>query len=260
MRTLQQQARALGDPTRHAIYRYVADSGASVDIATLTEHFQLNHNAIRQHLAKLVEAGLLTETAARGGGPGRPRLLYQLDQTADSRWGANGPYERLSRLLAEIIRTGDSATVVGRRAGKRLRPPASAVGDPITGMATAMAAQGFDPEVRSGKGKVDLVLHHCPFESTALADPGTVCTLHLGIAQGLAEGSGSVVEELIARDPRRADCVVRLRPQPAADETGDTGEPVEAGVVRFVGRRRRTSPPQQPSIDSSPGIPSSDTA
>ena len=239
MRTLQQQARALGDPTRHAIYQYVADSDASVAIAELTEHFKLNHNAIRQHLAKLVEAGLLTETAAKGGGPGRPRLLYELDQTADSRWGANGPYERLSLLLAEIIRTGDSAAEVGRRAGKRLRPPASA-GDPIIGMAAAMAAQGFDPEVRAGKGKVDVVLHHCPFESTALADPGTVCTLHLGIAEGLAEGSGSVVEVLIARDPRLANCLVRLRRQPAADETGNAGEPVEgAGVVRFVGRRRR---------------------
>ena len=238
MRTLQQQARALGDPTRHAIYRYVADSAALVGIAELTEHFKVNHNAIRQHLAKLVEAGLVLETVAKGAGPGRPRLLYEIDPAADSRWGVNVPYERLSLLLSEIIRTGDSATEVGRRAGMRLRP--SAGGDPITGMATAMAAQGFDPEVRAGKSKVDIVLHHCPFESTALADPDTVCTLHLGIAEGLAEGSGSVVEELIARDPRPAKCRVRLRARSAAGEaSGPPAEPVEsAGVVRFVGRRR----------------------
>ena len=240
MRTLQQQARALGDPTRHAIYRYVADSDAAVGIAELTEHFKLNHNAIRQHLAKLEDAGLVTETVAKGPGPGRPRLLYEIDQTADSRWGANGPYERLSLLLAKILRTGDSAAEVGRRAGMRLRPPASAGGDPIMGITTALATQGFDPDVRAGKGKVDIVLHHCPFESTALADPETVCTLHLGIAQGLAEGTGSVVEELIARDPRRADCRVRLRAQPPAGQPG-TCEAVEgSGVVRFVGRRRRT--------------------
>ena len=240
MRTLQQQARALGDPTRYAIYRYVADSDASVGIAELTEHLKLNHNAIRQHLAKLVEAGLVIETLAKGAGPGRPKLLYQVDQAADSRWGVTGPYERLSLLLAEIVRTGDSATEVGRRAGMRLRPPSSAGGTPVTRMATAMAAQGFDPEVRAGKGKVDIVLHHCPFESTALADPETVCTLHLGIAEGLAEGTGSVVEELRARDPRLADCRVRLRAQPAADEAGDPTEPEKSnGVVRFVGRRRR---------------------
>jgi predicted ArsR family transcriptional regulator len=239
MKTLQQQARALGDPTRHAIYQYVADSDGSVGIAELTGHFKLNHNAIRQHLAKLVDAGLVTETSVKGAGPGRPRLLYEIDQAADSRWGVHGPYERLSLLLAEIIRTGDTATEVGRRAGKRLRLPASAGGDSITGIAAAMAAQGFDPEVRAGKDKVDIVLHHCPFESTALADPETVCRLHLGIAEGLAQGTGSVVEELIARDPRPANCRVRLRSQPEADELRDPAEPVESGgVVRFVGRRR----------------------
>jgi predicted ArsR family transcriptional regulator len=240
MRTLQQQARALGDPTRHAIYRYVADADAPAGIADMTEHFKLNHNAIRQHLAKLVEAGLVIETVAKGSGPGRPRLLYEIDHGADSRWGVSGPYERLSLLLAEIIRTGDSATEVGRRAGLRLRPPLSTGVDPITGMATAMAAQGFDPEVLAAKGKVDIILHHCPFESTALADPGTVCTLHLGIAEGLAEGTGTVVEELIARDPRPAGCRVRLRARPVVDEPEEPGaEPAQsAGVVRFVGRRR----------------------
>ena len=43
--TLQEQARALGDPTRHAIFRYVADAGTPVDVAELTKHFALNHNA-----------------------------------------------------------------------------------------------------------------------------------------------------------------------------------------------------------------------
>jgi hypothetical protein len=48
--TLQDQARALGDPTRHAIFL----AGASADrlgIAELLERFAFNHNAIRQHLA-----------------------------------------------------------------------------------------------------------------------------------------------------------------------------------------------------------------
>ena len=240
MTTLQRQARALGDPTRHAIYRYVADSDRPTGIAELTGHFQLNHNAIRQHLAKLVEAGLVIETVAKGAGPGRPRLLYELDQTADSRWGENGPYERLSLLLAEIIRTGDSASTVGRRAGRRLRRSPSTSSDPVVGIANAMAAQGFDPEIRTGEGRADVVLHNCPFESTALADPGTVCSLHLGIAEGLAEGTGVVVEELVARDPRPADCRFRLRVRPLdhnesePDELADRG-----GVLRFVGRRRR---------------------
>src|SRR5207237_7183900 len=115
------QARALGDPTRHAIFRYVADAGTSVDVAELTKHFGLNHNAIRQHLAKLVRASLVTEEQGPSTGRGRPRLNYRMHPTAESRWGAAGPYERLSLLLSEMIRTGDSAVEVGRRAGRRQR-------------------------------------------------------------------------------------------------------------------------------------------
>ena len=108
MTTLQQQARALGDPTRHGIFRYVADAGRPVDVAELTGHFGLNHNAIRQHLAKLVDAELVTEERAPVVGRGRPRLLYSVAPTVDSRWEVTGSYERLSLLLSEVVRTGDS--------------------------------------------------------------------------------------------------------------------------------------------------------
>ena len=38
----------------------------------LTAHFALNHNAIRQHVAKLRAAGPLVETKAPAARPGRP--------------------------------------------------------------------------------------------------------------------------------------------------------------------------------------------
>ena len=211
MSTLQQQARALGDPTRHAIYRYLAEAEGLVGIAELTGHFQVNHNAVRQHLAKLVDAGLVLEALAEASGPGRRRLLYGLDPRADSRWGATGPYERLSLLLSEIIRTGESPIDVGRRAGREARPAPATEPDGVAEIAAAMAAQGFDPTVRPGKSRPEIVLRNCPFKSTALADPDTVCWLHLGMAEGLAEGTDVVVDELIANDPRRANCRLRLR-------------------------------------------------
>lgn len=54
MSALQEQARALGDPTRHRILRYVADAGRPVGVAELAEQVALNHNAVRRHLAKLM--------------------------------------------------------------------------------------------------------------------------------------------------------------------------------------------------------------
>jgi predicted ArsR family transcriptional regulator len=213
MTTLQLQARALGDPTRHAIYRYVADARKPVGIAELTAHFEVNHNAIRQHLAKLVDAQLVVEGVAPSSGPGRPRLQYEVDPSADSRWGTAGPYERLSLMLTEIIRTGDTPLEVGRRAGRKMRVRASPLDDPIADIAAAMAKQGFEPEVRPRRAGADVVLHSCPFASAARADRDTVCTLHLGIGEGLAEDTGVVVEELIVKDPRRAGCRLRLRPE-----------------------------------------------
>ena len=210
MGSLQRQSRALGDPTRHRVFRFVVDSARPVDVAELTAHFGLNHNAIRQHLAKLVEAELVVEGKAPTGGRGRPRLVYEVDPRADSRWGVTGPYERLSVWLAEMVHTGDSPVEVGRRAGRRQRLGASRQDDPVATLVDQMARHGFDPAVRRRGGEVDVVLRVCPFETTALADPDTVCELHLGMAYGLAERlDGLEVEELLPKDPRQAQCVLR---------------------------------------------------
>lgn len=223
MSTLQRQAQALGDPTRHAIFRRVVEAEAPIDVATLTAHAGLNHNAVRQHLAKLVDAGLVVETRSATGRRGRPRLLYRVASGADSRWGVTGPYERLSLLLAEIVRTGDSPLEVGRRAGGRRRRtedrlagdapprPGGDLADGTAEVTAAMAREGFEPEVHRSGDRVDIVLHACPYESTALADPAVVCALHRGMAEGVAAGTDASVAELIARDPRRAGCRLLLQ-------------------------------------------------
>jgi predicted ArsR family transcriptional regulator len=215
MTTLQQQARALGDPTRHGVFRYVAAAAHPVDVAELTEHFDLNHNAIRQHLAKLVDAGLVIEQTAPPSGRGRPRLVYVLDPGAESRWGVTGPYERLSLWLAEMVRTGDTPVEVGKRAGRA--QPVIQDADPVSVLVDQMARQGFDPTVRRRGHDVAVTLRSCPFESTALADPDTICDFHLGMAYGIAESiEGLEIDELVAKDPRRAHCRLRCHLEPLA--------------------------------------------
>lgn len=219
--SLQQQARALGDGTRHQIFRYLADANGPIDIAELTEVFGFNHNAIRQHLAKLVDAGLVTEATAQRTGRGRPRLIYAVDPSADGRWGTSGPYERLSLLLTEMVRTGDDAVEVGRRAAHRQRLGSGPSGDPVGALVAEMARGGFEPEVQARRNGVDVVLQHCPFATTALADPDTICGLHLGMAYGVAEiVGGLVVDELVPKDPRRAKCRLRCH----LDEAGPSAD------------------------------------
>jgi predicted ArsR family transcriptional regulator len=212
--TIREQARALGDPTRHAIFRFVAGASRPVTVAELTEHVGLHHTAVRQHLAKLAAAGLVVEEIERRSTRGRPRLRYVVDPVAAGRWDAHGPYERLAVLLAEALASGDTPLEVGRRAG-RTRRPAGGEGSPVEAVMTEMARQGFQPSLRHKRDGVELVLGHCPFEAAAVANPQAVCALHLGMAQGAAERIGGVeVEGLVPRDPRRAGCRLSLRPVP----------------------------------------------
>lgn len=220
MSTLQQQAKALGDPTRHRVFRYVVDAAQPVDVAELTDHFGLNHNAIRQHLAKLVDAGLVLEDKAAPAGRGRPRLVYLVGPAVEGRWGATGPYEELSIWLTEVIRSGAEPVEVGRRAGRETPGAPAGVhrqADPVGVLVDSMARHGFDPTVRVRGAKVDVTLRSCPFEAAALVAPEIVCDIHLGIAQGVAEGiDGLVVDELVPNDARRAHCVLRCHLDPEA--------------------------------------------
>jgi predicted ArsR family transcriptional regulator len=214
---LQVQARALGDPTRYRIFRHIADSVEPVGVRELTDELGLNHNAIRQHLARLVAGELVVESVAPPEGRGRPRLNYVLHPNADSRWGVAGPYERLSLWLTEIVRTGDPAFEVGQRVGRRHRSRGPAAVDPTEEIVDEMALNGFEPTSRRRGDAIEITLTTCPFASTAFADPDTVCELHRGIATGVAESVGGiVVDELDRKDPRRANCRLRCHLDPDA--------------------------------------------
>jgi predicted ArsR family transcriptional regulator len=242
MTSLQAQARALGDPTRHKVFRYLADAERPVRVAELTEHLGLNHNAIRQHLAKLVDAGLVRESVGVSSGRGRPPLVYTVAPTAESRWDVIGPYERLALWLAEIIRSGDTPEEVGRRAGRRQLLLTERPDDPLGELVEQMARQGFEPtvdEVSPDPERSTILLNHCPFESTALADPEVVCTLHLGFAEGIADQVGTLaVEGLQPRDPRHARCRLHVRAH-------DTSVDVPLDPPRRRASARRSTEPSR---------------
>lgn len=210
--SLQQEARALGDPTRHRIFRYIADTERPVSVAELTEFVQLNHNAVRQHLAVLKEASLVVEEVEERARPGRPRLLYSLHPEVADRWGAAGAYSWLASLLANAVRRRQEPRQVGRQEGHRRAAELVGCGDGADLLEAEMIRRGFRP-ARVEKGRrVEFVLGRCPFADVAGSDPGTVCQLHLGLAEGLAEGLGGLeVERLVAKDPRRAGCRLVVR-------------------------------------------------
>ena len=68
-----EQARALGDPDARRDLPLRRRSIRPGRCRELTDHFGLNHNTIRQHLAKLRDAGLVVEELADAVRSGRPR-------------------------------------------------------------------------------------------------------------------------------------------------------------------------------------------
>jgi len=113
--------------------------------------------------------------------------------------------------MSEMIRTGDSPVDVGIRVGRRRKLGADASNDPVGELVDQMGRNGFAPSLRQAGSAVEITLQTCPFASTALADPDTVCALHLGIARGVADQTGGrlVVDDLTPHDPRRAGCRLR---------------------------------------------------
>lgn len=197
------QARALGAPTRQAIVGFLAAADEPVTIAELTDHLGLNHNAVRKHLTQLTDAGLVIEEREARSTPGRPRLLYRLDPSAPA--AAGGAYERLAVLLAEALRSGDDPSAVGRRAARAATVPIAA--QPLDALTARFEADGFEPTVRGRGRRREVVLGHCPFAAAAEANPEAVCRLHLGLAEGTADGIGGLrVDGLVPKDPWRAGC------------------------------------------------------
>ncbi len=204
---LLDQARALGDPTRNRIYRYIDDAEAPVGVAELTDLLECNHNAVRQHLRKLREASLIAELREKRTRPGRPRLLYVIRTDSGERWRrGGGAYQRLAIMLLDLHRTGGPAYDVGRRTAIALREDRKS--EPSVEELTLMLARdGFAPELSEEAGTI--ILGNCPFEQVALMDAETVCEIHRGLIDGeLARTEGKDGVRLIAMNPSLAGCEV----------------------------------------------------
>ena len=203
---IQREARALGDPTRYRLFRYVVEARRPVGVAELTDFIGLNHNAVRQHLVILKEASLVVEQVETRSRPGRPALLYELHPEAAGKWETTGAYAWLAGLLAEAMKDGLSVREVGYRDGQR-RARAHDGLDTGAAMEYELLRGGFRPVRHEVGSKTEFVIERCPFADVAATNPTEICQLHLGLAEGLADAIGDVsVDRLVKKNPHQAGC------------------------------------------------------
>jgi predicted ArsR family transcriptional regulator len=207
------QAQALGDPTRHRIFRYITDADHPVGVAELTAEVRLNHNAVRQHLAVLCHARLITVQIETRHRPGRPRLLYELDSEVRGGWGTSGPMQFLASALAEVIAAGSSPYEVGLRlAGQPSNRPLDGAHQASAPAAieAELHRRGFRPSVTQHGRSVEVHMTRCPFAEVAEQAPDVVCELHRGLTQGLSQKLGGIeITQFVRRNPPSRPCLVK---------------------------------------------------
>ena len=202
--------RLLADPARLLIIDAV--TGGPRLITELTALTGLHRNTVRAHLARLIDAGLLTAERSSPSGPGRPAIRYRLRD----RLGLPGAEQAL--LIGSLLRMVEGAysggasaraETEGQALGRQLA--ASSGGEGTDGLLAAVVGilrdLAFAPELVAGGDVNRITLHRCPF-AVAAGDPrgAIICAFHLGLIRGVVDATAPP-----------GDHVVRLLPHVAPD-------------------------------------------
>jgi predicted ArsR family transcriptional regulator len=155
-------------------------------------------NTLREHLDRLVAAGLVVRHAAIPHGRGRPAWLYE----------ALGPrptaedYPELAASLAWSLGSQEKdATAQAREAGRRWgrdlsrergAAPRPSIEEARTEAVALLGDLGFIPEIDESVSRVRLT--RCPLLQAAHVNRDVVCTLHVGLVQGALEQYGAADE------------------------------------------------------------------
>ncbi len=221
----------LTEPTRRALYGYVASRGKPVGRDEAAKATGVARGLAAFHLDRLVEAGLLETSFARlsgrrGPGAGRPAKLYtragrDLDVSVPPRDYAL-PAHILSDVVAGSRSVRDEAVERAHEVGVELGAEARLeAGSPRArsrlreALLTALENEGFEPEPDDQGGAGALRLRNCPFDSLAKEHTDLMCGMNHGLVRGLVEGLQIGDVEAVL-DPAPGRCCVRLVPARSA--------------------------------------------
>jgi predicted ArsR family transcriptional regulator len=206
---------SLDDPVRRRLYEAVSRRAEPVCRDEAAATAGIGRALAAYHLDKLVESGLLTASYARpagrsGPGAGRPAKRYA---RSDREFAVTVPpraYELAARLLAQVVESDtsgasltalrDAAGRLGAELGRRSR---SGGADDLEGV---LAGHGYEPR-RDDAGTIRL--RNCPFHQLAERHPETVCTMNLGLIEGVAAGLGRPGMRPVL-DPSPGHCCVAI--------------------------------------------------
>ena len=198
--TLYETARALGEETRFRIYRRLSVSGHAESVTELARHFDLHPNAIRQHLARLEQAGLVVSSPDRSNGAGRPPRLYEPSLEPLELGYPPRTLKPLVTILAHAVdalsaepaevrdlgRSWGRSWAARRRAGNGGVPRSKRRRAEL--LARHLAEWGWRPIRRNENGGIRISTGRCLFHDLLTERDGRCCALEEGLLSGLVEG------------------------------------------------------------------------
>lgn len=168
-------------------------ASAPLGVEEIAGQVRLHPNTTRFHLDALVEAGLAERASEEREKPGRPRTLYTA--TPDGARSGTRSYRLLAEILTSYLASrtkqpGQAALKAGRAWGRFLterpapfrRVDAAAATEQLV---ETLADIGFAPEAVTSGRKRQILLRHCPFREAAEDHRDVVCSIHLGLMQGM---------------------------------------------------------------------------
>ena len=221
---------ALAQPTRARLFTLLRDLRRPAGTEELAEQLALHPNGVRQHLTRLLEAGLVVRERSRQT-PGRPRDMWLLAPDGQPSGEPPTGYADLGRWLARAItpsrRTLRALEESGREIGRELGPKTPDETSPAEArMHAGLVSLGFQPQRElDPDGGLTYRLCNCPYRDAVRENQAVVCTLHRGITRGLLDAIAPETElaGFVPRDPDTAGCLIELRGGLAGDPRDGAG-------------------------------------
>jgi predicted ArsR family transcriptional regulator len=200
-------AKALGEDTRFAIFRQITSSERPLTVKDLVALFGMHHSAIRIHLNKLEEAGLIISRKHHNrGAVGRPQLTFLPNPRALSITLPARNYQLLSQLLLEFAarsedpdRAEEFATSWGGsyiRTRGYLADGHLSFSEAVEALVDELQALGNAPQNVSIDTTAGCYSQsNCPFLELAQRYRPMVCAVHQALNRGmLAELTGKSID------------------------------------------------------------------
>ncbi|WP_454084201.1 helix-turn-helix transcriptional regulator [Georgenia sp. Marseille-Q6866] len=209
---------SLTEPTRRALYLYVAAQPDAVGREAAAAAVGVPTHTAKFHLDRLVEEGLLDVefrrlTGRTGPGAGRPAKLYRRSARELSVSLPGRRYDLAGEVLAAAVdraaRTGEPVAQavhdVAGETGRRMAADADGEEDDLDRAASVLARYGYEPRTAED----EICLANCPFDRLAATHTTLVCGMNLSLIEGVVDELGVAATPELA--PQPGFCCVRVR-------------------------------------------------